>query len=52
MVRKNKYGNEEKKYVLLTPKPNQMMNVNVKVNVKVTNVHFQKRRKNSNLVIF
>ena len=36
----------------MTPKPKQMMNINVKVNVKVTNGTFSKRRKNSILVIF
>ena len=41
-----------KMYLLLTPKPKQMMNIYVKGNVKVTNGTFSKRRKNSNLVIF
>ena len=42
----------KKKVSLLTPKSKLMMNINVKVNVKVTNGTFSKRRKNSNLVIF
>ena len=41
----------KKEYLLLTPKPKQMMNINVKVNVKVTNGPFSKGPKNSNLVI-
>ena len=32
-------------YLLLTPKPKQMMNINVKVNVKVTNGTFSKKAK-------
>ena len=42
----------KKKYLLLIPKPIQMMNINVKVNVKVTNGTFSKKAKNSNLGIF
>ena len=34
-----------KKYLLLIPKPKQMMNINVKVNVKVTNGTFSKKAK-------
>ena len=47
MVKKKKVS------FLLIPKPKQMMNVNVKVNVKVTNGTFSKKaKKNSNLGIF
>ena len=42
----------KKKYLLLIPKPKQMMNINVKVNVKVTNGTFSKKAKKSNLGIF
>ena len=43
-----------KKNLLLTPKPKQIMNINVKVNVTVTKGTFSKKgeKKNSNLVIF
>ena len=41
----------KKKYLLLTPKPKQMMNINVKVNVKVANGPFSKGRKKCNLDI-
>ena len=43
---------KKKKDVLLTPKPKRMINIDVKVNVKVTNGTFSKKAKNSNLVIF
>ena len=42
----------KKKYLLLTPKSKQMMNMNVMVNVKVTNGTVSKKAKNRNLVIF
>ena len=42
----------KKENLLLTPKPKQMMNINVKVNVKVTNGTFSNKTKNSNLVMF
>ena len=45
----------KKKYLILIPKPKQMMNINVKVNFKVTNGTFSKKAKknnNSNLGIF
>ena len=35
----------KKKYLSLTPKPKQMMNINVKVNVKVTNGTISKKAK-------
>ena len=38
-------------YILSISKPKQMLNMNMKVSVKVTNRTFSKRRKNSNLVI-
>ena len=40
MLRTNTYMAIYKKHLLLTPKPKQMMNINVKVNVKVTNGKF------------
>ena len=49
MVRKILIWLLRKKYLLLIPKPKQMMNINVKVNVKVTNGTFSKKAKNSNL---
>ena len=53
MVRKKLIWLKRKKYLLLIPKPKQMMNINVKVNVKVTNGTFSKKaKKNSNLGIF
>ena len=42
----------KKGYILSISKPKQMMNIKVKVNVKVTNGTFSKKTKNSNLVIF
>ena len=39
----------KKKVSFIDTKPKQMMNINVKVNIKVKNGTFSKRRKNSNL---
>ena len=45
MVRKTLIWLYRKKYILLTPKPKQMMIINVKVNVKVPNGTFSKKAK-------
>ena len=45
MVRRKLIWIYRKKYLLLTPKPKQMMNINVKVDVKVTNGTFSKKAK-------
>ena len=53
MVRKTQIWLHRKRYILLTQKPQQMMNINVKVTVKVTNGTFSKKvKKNSDSVIF
>ena len=51
MVRKKLIWLKRKKYLLLIPKPKQMMNINVKVNVKVTNGTFSKKAKKNKTVI-
>ena len=45
MIRKKLLWLRRQKYLLLTPKPKQMMNINVKVNVKVTNGTFSNKAK-------
>ena len=45
MVRKKTYMVMKKKVSFMTPKPKQMMNINLKVNVKVTNGTFSNKAK-------
>ena len=45
VIKKTNMVIKKKKYLLLTPKPRQMINKNVKVNVKVTNGTFSEKAK-------
>ena len=45
MVKKTLIWLYRKNYIILTPKPKQMMIINLKANVKVTNGTFSKKAK-------